>query len=109
MNKEHPHQLSRADSAGIERVLDLLSPRWTTAILLVLSKGRIRTTEFLRALPRLSAKTLSERLKRLQDAGLVSRQVYAEVPPRVEYELTVSGVRMLNALDLLKTLAEPSE
>ena len=106
VDQKQQHQLTQADGTIIERVLDLLSPRWTTAVLVELSQGRKRTTGLLKALPGLSAKTLSERLRRLQDAGLISRQVFAEVPPRVEYELKTAGVHVIRALDILKELGD---
>ena len=98
------NRLVRADHIFIESTLDLLSPRWTSSILIELLSGRKRTAELLRALPGLSAKTLSERLKRLQEFDLISRTVYPEVPPRVEYELTEDGMRLSEALIVLKDL-----
>lgn len=97
--------LTHADDRAIESVLDLLSPRWTTPVLVELSHGRRRTTELLRALPGLSAKTLSERLRKLQEAGLILRIVYAEVPPRVEYELTEHGFEVIGVLGVLNRLS----
>lgn len=96
--------LKKTDHSYIESALDLLSPRWTTAVLIELFSGRKRTAELMRALPGLSAKTLSERLKHLQELKLVSRTVYAEVPPRVEYALTEEGEGLYEALSVLKSL-----
>jgi DNA-binding HxlR family transcriptional regulator len=99
-------QLSRHDDRLIDIALQVLSPRWTSSLLIQLFCGKKRTTELLRSLPGLSAKTLSERLKRLQELGLVSRTVYPEVPPRVEYELTEQGAQLLDALLALKLLGQ---
>lgn len=100
------HQLSRQDDRFIDTALQVLSPRWTSSVLIQLFCGKKRTTELLRSLPGLSAKTLSERLKRLQELGLVTRTVYPEVPPRVEYELTEQGAQLLDALLALKALGQ---
>lgn len=91
--------LTASDSDVIEYGLNVLSPRWTTAVLIELSRGSIRTTHLLRALPGLSAKTLTERLRRLQELGMITRQTFNEVPPRVEYTLTDSGKRVLSLLE----------
>ncbi|HEY9870548.1 MAG TPA: helix-turn-helix domain-containing protein [Candidatus Obscuribacterales bacterium] len=99
-------QLTRQDDRLIDTALQVLSPRWTSSLLIQLFCGKKRTTELLRSLPGLSAKTLSERLKRLQELGLVSRTVYPEVPPRVEYELTGQGAQLLDALLALKSLGQ---
>lgn len=96
--------LSHQDNRMIEFGLAILSPRWTSLVLIELSGGRKRTTQLLRNLPGLSAKTLCERLRKLQELGLVTRTTYPEVPPRVEYELTDSGREILDVLKVLRRL-----
>lgn len=96
--------LSHTDNSLIELGLNVLGPRWTTPILIELLQGRKRTTQLLKALPGLSAKTLSERLRMLVDFGLITRTVYPEVPPRVEYELNASSAEVIEALRVLKNL-----
>ncbi|HEY9873115.1 MAG TPA: helix-turn-helix domain-containing protein [Candidatus Obscuribacterales bacterium] len=75
----------------IQYTLDLISSKWSILILRELFTGDRRTHEFLEALPGISTKTLMIRLRELEDYGLVSRRVYAEIPPRVEYSLTAKG------------------
>ncbi|MBI4532500.1 MAG: helix-turn-helix transcriptional regulator [Candidatus Melainabacteria bacterium] len=99
-------QLTHADDRLIEFALNVLGPRWTSSVLVELFCGKKRTTELLKALPGLSAKTLSERLRRLQELELISRTVYPEVPPKVEYELTDEGKKLLDALVVLRTLGQ---
>ena len=75
----------------IQYVLDLLGSKWSIIILRELWLGDRRTHELLSALPGISSKTLTARLRQLESHGLVDRRVYAEVPPRVEYTLTDKG------------------
>lgn len=75
----------------IQFVVDLLGSKWAILILRELFGGDRRTHELRRALPGISTKTLTIRLKELEAEGLVARRVYAEIPPRVEYALTPKG------------------
>jgi len=75
-------------------VTDVLRCKWTLAVLEELARGTSRPSEIQRALPGLTSKVLSERLRKLERFGLVSRTAYAEVPPRVEYALTEQGREM---------------
>ena len=76
---------------GIERTLQVLDGAWTTLVVRELLGGPRRFTELRRALGSPSAKTLTERLRRLEHQGVLTRTVHAEVPPRVVYELTERG------------------
>jgi DNA-binding HxlR family transcriptional regulator len=75
----------------IQFVLDLIGNKWSILILRELFTGDRRTHEFLEALPGISTKTLTCRLRELEAYGLVHRTVYAEIPPHVEYALTDKG------------------
>ena len=75
----------------IQFVLDLLDNKWSILVLRELFGGARRTHELLEALPGISTKTLTQRLRELESQGLVDRRVYAEIPPRVEYSLTPKG------------------
>jgi len=73
-------------------VVDLVFSRWTTPILLTLHRdGRLRFVELHRRIGGVTAKVLTERLRRLERDGLVTRHYFAEVPPRAEYEITELG------------------
>jgi len=89
------------DTKSIDTVLRLLSPRWTTAILIELSFGKKRTSELRNALSPISAKTLNERLVVLREHGLVKKTRFKESPPRVEHRLTEAGA---NLIDLLRSI-----
>lgn len=75
----------------IQFVLDIIGNKWAILILRELFLGNRRTHEFLTALPGISTKTLTARLRELELQGVIKRQVYPEVPPRVEYSLTAKG------------------
>jgi DNA-binding HxlR family transcriptional regulator len=75
----------------IQFVVDLLGNKWSILVLRELFMGDRRTHELLAALPGISTKTLTQRLRELEFQGLVERRVYAEIPPRVEYSLTPKG------------------
>jgi DNA-binding HxlR family transcriptional regulator len=75
----------------IQFVVDLLGNKWSILVLKELFSGDRRTHELLSALPGISTKTLTLRLRELEEHGLVDRRVFAEVPPHVEYSLTSKG------------------
>lgn len=79
------------DQCPVAHALDILNGRWTTLIVRELLPGPRRFGELRRGAGPLAAKTLTERLRRLEAQGMVDRRVYAEVPPRVEYTLTGRG------------------
>ena len=90
----------------IQFVLEIVGSKWAILILQELFAGSRRTHEFLEALPGISTKTLTARLRELEGYGLVTRKVYPEVPPRVEYSLTEKGLEMQPVMMALKALGE---
>jgi DNA-binding HxlR family transcriptional regulator len=74
--------------SGLARAMDLVGHKWALLIVEALLDGPQRFTQVERALGDASPKVIAIRLRELEAAGLVSRTIYAEVPPRVEYELT---------------------
>lgn len=83
--------MTKRPECGVERTLHVIGGKWTTLILRELLAGTRRYSELKRSLGRVSPKTLTERLRHLEAEGLLTRTVYAEVPPRVEYTLTARG------------------
>ena len=73
------------------RLLELIGDKWTPIVLYILRHGTKRYGEMQRHLPDVSKKMLTQTLRALEAAGLLIRTVYAEVPPRVEYDLTPLG------------------
>ena len=73
------------------RLLGLIGDKWTPIVLYILGQGTKRYGELQRHLPDVSKKMLTQTLRALEQGGLLRRTVYAEVPPRVEYDLTDLG------------------
>lgn len=76
------------------QAVELIGRRWTGAILSALLKGATRFTDIIHAVPGLSDRLLSERLKELEAEGIVTRTVHAETPVRIEYQLTAKGLEL---------------
>lgn len=94
----------RTESLGcpVARTANLISNRWTPLILRDLAIGPRRFGQLQKSLIGVSPKTLSERLKRLEEAAVVARTCYAEVPPRVEYTLTDKGHSLLPIIEAMR-------
>lgn len=86
--------------------IELVGRRWSGAILRSLLQGNQRFTDIRTSIPGLSDRLLSERLKELESEGLVTRQVYAETPVRIEYELTDKGRDLEGAIGALTDWAD---
>lgn len=83
-----------------------IANKWTAMVVIALSSGRMRFRELRATVDGISAKVLTETLRDLERDGLVTRHVYAEVPPRVEYELTELGRTLHAPLQALGSWAE---
>jgi DNA-binding HxlR family transcriptional regulator len=83
------------------QLLELIGDKWTPIVLYVLGGGTKRYGELQRHLPDVSKKMLTQTLRALEEAGLLRRTVYAEVPPRVEYDLTGLGRSFLEPVTAL--------
>ena len=85
---------------------ELVGRRWTGAILRVLMDGALRFSEIAQAVPELSDRLLSERMKELERRGIVERRVISGPPLRVEYELSQMGRELEPALAELQSWAK---
>jgi DNA-binding HxlR family transcriptional regulator len=100
--------LERPDGAHccpkLHEAVELIGKRWTGAIIAVLLEGgAMRFTEIAQAIPQLSDRLLSERMKELESRGIVERRVFNDSPARVEYELTDMGRELAPVLTQLKS------
>ena len=86
----------------VARTAELIGNKWTPLIIRDLVKGEKRFSELERSLRGISPKTLSERLKKLEEAHVVRRACFAEVPPRVEYTLTEKGIALLPVIESMR-------
>lgn len=90
----------------VRNVLSRVGDKWSMLILFTLeSHPTIRFKELQRNIPDISQKILTATLKTLEADGLVKREVFPEVPPRVEYSLTAKGLSLLPLIDNLLTWA----
>lgn len=83
------------------RAIELIGRRWTGAIVFVLLEGRRRYSDLRAAIPEVTDRMLSERLKELEHEGIVERTVIAETPVRVEYALTAMGAALAQPVEAL--------
>jgi DNA-binding HxlR family transcriptional regulator len=93
-----PCQAWPEESAFIREVLDRIGDKWTVLIISTLGGGPLRYSELQASIPGISQRMLTQTLKNLERDGLITRTAYAEVPPRVEYELTDLGRSLLDAV-----------
>jgi len=95
--KRHPYNQWAPDA----RALDLVGDKWTLLIVRDLAAGPRRFVELQRVLPGISTEQLRSRLNRMVADGLLTRQRYREVPPRVDYELTARSKALLPVVGAL--------
>jgi DNA-binding HxlR family transcriptional regulator len=90
----------------VAKTAEIISNKWTPLILRDLEHGEKRFSQLERSLAGVSPKTLSERLKRLEEANVIDRRCFAEVPPRVEYSLTDKGHDLLPLIDCMREFGQ---
>ena len=90
----------------VETTLTLIGDKWKVLILRDLRDGTKRFGELRRSLSGISQKVLTSNLRDMEASGLISREVFPEVPPRVEYTLTKLGVSMTPILDAMASWGE---
>jgi DNA-binding HxlR family transcriptional regulator len=86
-------------SCPVCRTADLVCGKWTLLLVRELAEGRSRFCELERSLTGISPRTLSLRLRALEEEGIVERHTFPEVPPRVEYALTDKGHALLPIIE----------
>ena len=90
----------------VETTLMLIGDKWKVLILRDLMAGTRRFGQLQRSVGRVSQKVLTAQLRDMERMGLITRKVYAEVPPRVEYTLTDTGYSLRPVLDALRAWGE---
>jgi len=91
----------------VRNVLSRISDKWSLLILCTLeANGTMRYKELMSAIPDISQKMLSSTLKRLEEDHLLTRKMYAEIPPKVEYSLTEMGKEILPPIQLMISWAQ---
>ncbi len=90
---------NKLPACPVETTLSLISERWKVLILRDLLEGTKRFGELKKSIGTITQKVLTSNLRTMETTGLLTRKVYAEVPPRVEYTLTETGYSLKPILD----------
>lgn len=91
----------------LESASDFLSKKWTISIIITIGNfNRLRFNDIKGRIEKITAKTLTDRLKELVKVGIIKRYSYNEIPPKVEYSLTKNGKLLMHALHPLVHWAE---
>jgi DNA-binding HxlR family transcriptional regulator len=95
--------MSNDSTCPVCRTAEIVCGKWTLLVIRDLAEGRSRFCELERSLQGISPRTLSLRLRALEEEGIVKRQTYPEVPPRVEYALTEKGRALVPLIEDMRT------
>jgi DNA-binding HxlR family transcriptional regulator len=87
-------------------ILDRIGDKWTVLAILLLSDGPLRFTALRDGIGRVAPKVLTQTLRKLERDGLISREIFAEVPPRVVYTLTPMGESLIKPIRAVSEWAE---
>lgn len=87
----------------ITRTMGIVGGKWSLPIVYVLMKETKRFKELERSIEGINTRMLVKELKQMEESGIVSREVFAEVPPRVEYSLTPKGRELKNVLEEMRS------
>ncbi|MCY0886006.1 MAG: helix-turn-helix domain-containing protein [Firmicutes bacterium] len=101
-----PEATGSASECPVELALQVIGGKWTLLILRDLLTGPKRFGELRRSLGGVSPKTLAQRLRELEQDGILTRTVYPEVPLRVEYALTREGETLSRVVDVIRDWGE---
>src|SRR5579872_2731393 len=96
------YEARQDESCPVARTAAVIGSKWTLLVIRDLATGTKRFNELEKSLQGISAKTLSERLRSLEQEGILVRQAFAEIPPRVEYSLTKKGEALLTLIDSMR-------
>ncbi|MFN4033084.1 MAG: winged helix-turn-helix transcriptional regulator [Fimbriimonadales bacterium] len=105
MPRAQPTEQEYRRQEAFHRLTDILRCKWTLAVLDALAQGITRPGQIVRALPGLTTKVLYERVHKLERYGVITRRAYPEIPPRVEYELTERGRRLVALIAQMREFA----
>lgn len=103
---QHRTRPGKLPACPVELSLQLVGSKWKVLVLRELIQGPLRFSELARRLHPVSGKVLTTCLRSMEDDGLLTRTVYAEIPPRVVYELTEIGSKLDIVLEAMDTFGE---
>jgi DNA-binding HxlR family transcriptional regulator len=85
-------------TCSLREVLDIIGGKWAMPIIYILSKGKMRFKELERSVEGINTRMLVKELKNMEANGIITRKVFATVPPTVEYTLTNKGEKLLPSI-----------
>jgi DNA-binding HxlR family transcriptional regulator len=91
------------ETCPVCKTAEIVCGKWTLLLIRDLAEGHSRFCELERSLQGISPRTLSLRLRALEEEGIIERETYPEVPPRVEYQLTEKGRALMPIIDGMRT------
>lgn len=106
MAKPRHSRFDCSPGCAVEAAMALIDGKWKSVILFHLSDGTLRFNELRRAIPGVTQRMLTNQLRELEADGLIERQVYPQVPPKVEYSLSPLGRSLQPVLVALQTWGE---
>lgn len=86
--------LKPEEKCALQEILNVIGGKWSMSIIYVLFKGKKRFSELERLIPNINTRMLVKELKNMEANGIVVREVFATVPPTVEYTLTTKGEKL---------------
>lgn len=107
--KEHRSELKAREKeycCPVGAAIDEIGGKWKHPILWALKDGKLRFSEIRKAIPDITQRMLTKQLRDLEKDDLISRKVYAEVPPKVEYSLTEKGQSVIPIIESLSVWGE---
>ena len=90
--------ITTAKSCNLKDVLDIIGGKWAMPIIYNLSKGKMRFKEIERSIEGINTRMLVKELKNMEANAIITREVFATVPPTVEYTLTLKGEKLLPSI-----------
>ena len=106
-DEEHPTEMPEACATSpMGRAIRLIGDAWVLLIIINLLRGPKRFNELRELMGHISSKTLTQRLRALEELGFVQRQAFLEIPPRVEYHLTKKGQELGDVIEAIEQFAQ---
>ncbi len=93
--------IDNPNKCPVTHAMNIIGGKWKPIIIYLLSRGRLRFGKLIMFMPSISRKVLTDQLRELEADGLIIREKFAEIPPRVEYSLTESSEKLIPLLNSL--------
>ena len=98
---ENKNAKNSEHKCSLKDVLDIIGGKWAMPIIYILSKGKMRFKELERSIEGINTRMLVKELKNMEANGILTREIFATVPPMVEYTLTEKGKKLLPSIESL--------